>query len=250
MVLSQGQQVTSGDMLRSEPSRQLHESGFTIIPGPLSVDSLTQLTTSYDEILTSASGPDFKVASTTTRMSDLLNYSAVFDNVFLYPPLLEAGSQLIGGPYKLSSFLGRTLRANTPPQQLHADLPRVSDDAPLLGFILMIDPFSERNGATRFIPGSHRWIDLPCHRLTDACAAHPGEILACGEPGSVILFNGAVWHGHTANITERERRSIQGCFVRRNVRSGFDFRNRLYPASIARMSPLARHLLALDERPL
>jgi hypothetical protein len=248
-VRSCSQQVNSGDTLQSGTVRQLHESGFTIIPGPLSGNRLAQLTTAYDEVMASASGSDFKVASTTTRMSNLLNHSAVFDDVFLYPPLLEAGNHLIGEPFKLSSFLGRTLRANTPPQQLHADLLRDSDDAPLLGFILMVDPFRKQNGATRFVPGSHCWIDLPCDRLTDACAEYPGEILACGESGTMILFNGAVWHGHTANITEQDRRSIQGYLVRRNVRSGFDFRNRLSPASSARMSPLARYLVALDERP-
>jgi ectoine hydroxylase-related dioxygenase (phytanoyl-CoA dioxygenase family) len=63
----------------------------------------------------------------------------------------------------------------------------------------------------------------------------------------MIIFNGAVWHGHTANITLGPRRSIQGYFVRRNARSGFDFRGRLLPAAVARMRPLARHLLALDE---
>ena len=32
------------------------------------------------------------------------------------------------------------------------------------------------------------------------------------DAGTMILFNGAVWHGHTANITRCQRRSIQGYF--------------------------------------
>ena len=65
----------------------------------------------------------------------------------------------------------------------------------------------------------------------------------------MIIFNGAIWHGHTANVTPDARRSIQGYFVRRGARSGFDFRNRLHSAARARMSPLARYLLALDDAP-
>jgi ectoine hydroxylase-related dioxygenase (phytanoyl-CoA dioxygenase family) len=180
-------------------------------------------------------------------MSDLLNHSAAFDEVFLYSPLLEACSHLIGEPFKLSSFIARTLRAGTPTQELHADLPRDSKDAPLLGFILMIDSFHEGNGATRFVSTSHHWPDLPCDHLSGMRTTYPGEVLCCGDRGMMILFNGAVWHGHTANLTVLPRRSIQGYFVRRNARSGFDFRNRLLPKARSRMSTLARYLLALDD---
>ena len=218
-----------------------------IVPGPVSGDPFNELTAAYDELMASAAGPDFKIGSTSTRMSDLLNYTSVFNDVFLYPPLLEACSHMIGERFKLSSFLARTLRGGTPAQELHSDLERGSEDAPLLGFILMIDRFREENGATRFVPTSHNWTDLPCDRFPDARAKYPGEVLGCGERGTMIIFNGAIWHGHTANVTPDSRRSIQGYFVRRSAQSGFDFRNRLLPAARNRMSPLARYLLALDD---
>jgi hypothetical protein len=182
-------------------------------------------------------------------MSDLLNYGSIFDDVYLYTPLLEACSHLIGEPFKLSSLLARTLRAGTPSQELHADLTSGSGDAPLLGFILMIDSFREENGATRFVPTSQNWTDLPSDRLCDTRAKYPGEVLCCGERGVMIIFNGAIWHGHTANVTSYARPSIQGYFVRRSARSGFDFRNRLLPAARTRMNPSARYLLALDDEP-
>jgi hypothetical protein len=168
-------------------------------------------------------------------------------DVYLHPPLLEACSHIIGEPFKLSSFLARTLRGKTPAQDLHADLARGSEDAPLLGFILMIDSFCEENGATRFVPTSHTWAELPCDRLSDTRAQYPGEVLGCGERGTMIAFNEAIWHGHTANVTPDSRRSIQGYFVRRSASSEFDFRDRLLSAARSRLSPLARYLLALDD---
>jgi hypothetical protein len=66
----------------------------------------------------------------------------------------------------------------------------------------------------------------------------------------MIIFNGAIWHGHTANIIPDVRRPIQGYFVRRRVRSRFDIRKHLLPAARARMSPLGRYPLALDETQL
>jgi hypothetical protein len=243
------QHIRSGCTLPRQSVRELVESGFVIIPGPVSGDLFNELTAAYDEVMALASGPDFKIASATTRMSDLLSYDPVFDDIYLYPPLLEACSHIVGEPFKLSSFLARTLRAGMSAQELHTDLPRDSEDAPLLGFILMIDPFGEENGATRFVSTSHTWTDLPCDRLADTRAKYFGEVLGCGERGTMIIFNGAIWHGHTANVTPDARRSIQGHFVRQSARSGFDFRNRLLPGRRARMGPLARYLLALDDEP-
>lgn len=249
-VDDQFQQICSGCTLPSQSVRQLVESGFVVVPGPVSGNPFNELTAAYDEVMAVATGPDFKIGSTTSRLSDLLTYGSVFDNVFIYPPLLEACGHIIGEPFKLSSFSARTLRGRTPAQELHADLARDSEDAPLLGFILMIDSFREENGATRFVPTSHNWTDLPCDRLSDAHAKYSSEVLGCGERGTMIIFNGAIWHGHTANVTSDSRRSIQGYFVRRSARSGFDFRNRLPPAASSRMSPLARYLLALDNQTL
>lgn len=162
--------------------------------------------------------------------------------------LYEACGHCISEPFKLSSILGRTLRAGSSAQELHVDLPRTSENSPLFGFILMVDPFREENGATRFVPGSHRWPDVPSDRVPDARSTYPGEILVCGEPGTMILFNAAVWHGHTANVTSRARRSVQGYFVRRAVMQGFDFRSQLCDQVQTRMCPRARYLLALDDR--
>jgi len=120
-VDDQFQQICSGSTLPSQLVRQLVESGFVVIPGPVSGDLFNELTPAYDEVMAVA-GPDFKIASTTTRMSDLLTYTPAFDDVYLYPPLLEACSHIIGEPFKLSSFLARTLRGGTPAQELHRGL--------------------------------------------------------------------------------------------------------------------------------
>jgi ectoine hydroxylase-related dioxygenase (phytanoyl-CoA dioxygenase family) len=217
--------------------------------GPFSSQRFVELVEVYDRAMAVASGPDFNVGSTTTRMSDLLSFHEVFDEVLLHEPLLAICSRFFGQDFKLSSLLGRTLRPGTPAQALHADLPRSSKDAPLLGFIFMVDPFRKDNGATRFVPQSHRWPGVPDESMADTRMQHPDEHVRCGSAGTIVLFNAAIWHGHTANVTSHQRRSIQGYFVRRDARQGFDFRSMLPEHVQVRMTPPARHLLALDRDP-
>jgi hypothetical protein len=241
------QQIQSGKALLSETVAQLLDSGFATIPGPYSRMRFLELAAGYDEVMASSPGPEYKEGCTTNRLSGLLNYSSLFDDIFLYPPLLEASARVVGEPFKLTSLLARTLRPGTPPQELHADLTRESEDAPLVGFILMLDSFRRENGATRFVPGSHRWPDVPSNRMTDSRDTWPGEVLASGEAGTLIVFNASIWHGHTANVTKHPRRSVQGYFVRRSAQSGSDFANCLLPSTRSRMSQLARYLLSLRD---
>jgi hypothetical protein len=148
-----------------------------------------------------------------------------------------------GRPFKLSSLTARTLRPHTPAQELHVDVRRESPDWPLLGFILMIDAFRPDNGATRFIPGSHRWASNPDDTISDFRAIREDQVFACGPAGSLIAFNGSTWHGHSQNTTNQPRRSLQGAFIPHDGNAATDFGARMLPDTRARISELARHVL-------
>jgi ectoine hydroxylase-related dioxygenase (phytanoyl-CoA dioxygenase family) len=116
----------------------------------------------------------------------------------------------------------------------------------MLGLIVMVDEFCADNGATRFIPGSHRRIDPPGAVLPNPAAPHPEEIVACGPAGSVILFDTSTWHGHTGNLSLRLRRSLQATFIPQTGRPATDFGARMPPERRATLSEAARELLGLS----
>jgi hypothetical protein len=237
--------LAAGNELPVHAALELEERGFMVLPGMVAAESLERLTTAYTEAVTSATGDHIRVGSTSTKVSDFVNRGAAFDNLYLSPPLLEACCQVIGGPFKLSSFHARTLRQGAHAQELHVDVPRNSADWPLLGFILMVDEFRPDNGTTRFVPGSHRWSGTPEDTMLDVRAAHEAEVLACGSAGSLLVFNGSAWHGHTANTSNWPRRSIQGAFIPRGGRAATDFEARMQPETRARLGSLAHTVLAL-----
>jgi hypothetical protein len=131
-----------------------------------------------------ATGDDIKIGSTSDRVNDFVNRGPVFDALYLFPPLLEACCHVVGRPFKLSSFHARTMRPSACSQEMHIDVRRDTLDWPLLGFIFMVDEFRPDNGATRFMPGSHRWTNTPLEAISDLRADHDGQVLACGGIGS------------------------------------------------------------------
>lgn len=142
-------------------------------------------------------------------------------------------------------MLARTLRPHTAAPQPHVDCNRDSDAFPMLGFIIMVDDFRPDNGAARFIAGSHLWQTSPKGDLSDIRADDGSQLLACGKAGPAVIFNGSVWHGHTANVDEVARRSIQGYFVPRKTRPEVSIAVRLAPEALARLTPLEKYLLAV-----
>jgi hypothetical protein len=219
-----------------DATAELQERGFVVVPGPVPAERMEPLASAYAAAEAAATGDDIKIGSSSTRVSDFVNRGAEFDDLYTFPPLLEACRRVIDRPFKLSSLHSRTLRPGSSVEALHVDVRRHSADWPLLGFILMIDEFRPDNGATRFVPGSHRWTGTP---------QDDGQVLACGNAGSLLIFNGSAWHGHTANTSCMPRRSLQGAFIPRDGCAATDFAARMAPETRARLGSVARHVLAL-----
>ena len=237
--------IAAGNQLRSTEARELHERGFVVLPGPMSAGSMERVSSAYDSIVASAMTDDVHTGSTTTRVTDFVNRGDEFDALYVFAPLLEACCRVIGRDFKLSSMHARTLRPHSLAQELHVDVRRDSTDWPLVGFILMIDEFRSDNGATRFVPGTHPGSDVPEQVLADRRADYDGQVLASGPAGSLIIFNGSAWHGHTANTSDAPRRSVQGAFIPRDGRAATDFSGRMRSETRARLGPLAQYVLGL-----
>lgn len=237
--------LVEASVLDPDAVSALRERGFAVLPGAVPSRRLERLAVACAVAEASAAGEDIAIGSTSTRVTDFVNRGPEFDGLYVLPPLLEACCRVIGRPFKLSTLHSRTLAAGASAQALHVDVGRDSAEWPLLGFILMVDDFRPDNGATRFVPGSHRRPDAPWDSIADAAAEHPEQVQACGAAGSLLVFHGSTWHGHTANASEAPRRSLQGAFVPRKGRAETDFAARMRPETRRRLGPLARYVLAL-----
>lgn len=240
------QWIATHHELHDAVARQLCETGFVVVPGPVLPEGMGKLSDAYDHFIATADAADVRVASS-TRVTDFVNRGFEFDDIYVFPPLLAACCLVIQQPFKLSGTRARTLEPGAPSEGLHVDVKPRADGWPLVGFIMMIDAFDAENGATRFIPGSHLSFSDPRDLLSNPAIAHKDEVLACGPAGSMIIFNGSVWHSHTANVSRRRRRSLQGHFIPRDARSSVDHAARMRPEVLVRIGGLAKYILAIDE---
>ena len=234
--------IAAQSKLPDDVAQQLLDVGYVVMEGPVE-GKAAQLAEAYDAAVLAAHPDDVSIRSS-TRILDFVNRGPAFDGIYIYKPLLGACCLIIDRPFRLSTMHARTLEPGTRTVPLHVDFKRAADGWPMIGFILMVDEFRSDNGATRFVPGSHV-TDIPDDARKETTAAYEGQELACGPAGSLIIYNGSIWHGYTANRSARPRRSLQGAFIRREAESGVDLPARMLPETIARISPLAKYLLNL-----
>jgi len=218
----------------------LSDTGYAVIPGPFDASKLETVTSAIDKAAAAASHEEIKVGSSgsNVRIDGLLAKMPALECLFTHPPVVAAAEELIGS-FRLSSFHMRTVLPGAEAQALHQDVRPYCDGWPLLGFIFMMDVFTPENGATRFVPGSQKIETMPAEFLR----AHPAQVHACGPVGSMILFNGSVWHGFGANRSAKPRRSVQGSLIPQGASSATDWEKMLPPAEWAQISAGAQAIL-------
>lgn len=95
-----------------------------------------------------------------------------------------------------------------------SDVPFPHPELQLASVIAFVD-FTKDNGATRLVPGSHRWPDrdLPVVEQMQA-AIDPDQIAYAEMPaGSAVIYLGSTIHAGGANVTDVPRRGAHLSFT-------------------------------------
>jgi hypothetical protein len=201
--------------VQAGPRAELEQRGFCVLPSLVPAAQLSRIAAAYDRAFAAGQPPNLRRATSggDVRLAGLVNRGAEFNELSVLEPVLDCCEAIIGTPFKLSSFLGRTVLPGARAQPLHVDVRPDEDAWPLVGFIVMVDEFRADNGATRFVPGSHV-ADRETSEYDDNARPDRDAELACGPSGSVIVYHGSTWHGYSSNESAAPRRSIQGAYVR------------------------------------
>jgi ectoine hydroxylase-related dioxygenase (phytanoyl-CoA dioxygenase family) len=235
-------------MLTDSAKRQLKEQGFLVLPEFLSEAETKAFRARVEELYAeegNRSGSEFKQEPGARRLANAVNKGEIFEKVIETPEVLECVEAVLGPDFKLSSLNVRSANPNSNSgQPLHVDSGELPDERgnAVCNSVWMLDDFTERNGALRIVPGSHRWQRLPT----------PGEkvdteMLVTGKAGTVVVMNAHTWHGGTDNRTDQQRRAMHVYYTRGDKPQQQYQKAWVRPKVQQRLSPLGRKLLALDD---
>ena len=236
----------TGRMLDPATQQRLDRDGYAPLPGMLTQAQLDRARTRVAELAAAegeAAGKEVHQETGTDRLADLVNKDPVFEVCFTEPRLLACLAHVLGD-FKLSSLNSRAALPGQGLQALHTEGGPVGlGPYQVCNSIWLLDDFTEENGATRVVPGSHRRTVRVRDELPDPLAAHPDQITLTAPAGTVIVFNSHLWHGGTRNNTDRPRRALHSYFTRRGNGQQLNQREYIRPETRARLSPAAAFIL-------
>jgi ectoine hydroxylase-related dioxygenase (phytanoyl-CoA dioxygenase family) len=202
---------TDTGLVASHLSR-LREDGFTVLADAVAPSTVAALKDALSRVERERgagfAGSRFE-GLRTIRLYNLLALDEAFWQVPLHPLVLGIAERALDPQLLLSSLSAITLAPGEQAQPIHEDtqqIPLPRPRAPIaLNAIWALSDFTARNGATRIVPGSHRFDSAPIY------GGRYDTVAATMSAGSILLFDSALWHGGGANDTG-ERRWAIACY--------------------------------------
>ena len=266
--------IATHDLMRARSD--IDDFGYCLLGGALSPDEVAAIRARFfeqkeaeEQLGVAYHGDDKK-----QLIKFLLNKGKVFRDLLLHPPLHELLRHVLGTTYQLSSYHGHIAHPGSA-MAFHTDQfwmpPPVTPESMTLvkpgsitradhrghrlggreaiepsaiapAFVCnamwMLDDFTEDNGATIVVPGSHRSGRQP-DPTTDLNA---NWVSATGTAGTVVIFEGRVWHSTGVNRSDCPRIGLTTNFCAPQCRQQENFLLGTSPEVLAEASD---ELLAL-----
>lgn len=171
---------------------EVEERGFVILPELFSREAMAEIKAEMLPLLDFDGRNEFE-GFKTRRIYGVIQKTLSLNPMVEHPLVLSLLDRVLMPNYLLSQLQAINIHPGEVRQPLHHDdafypIPR---PRPPIGAatIWAVDDFTEENGATLVMPGSHRWGDVPSSEI-DVDAMIPAVMPA----GSAIFFIGTVWH--------------------------------------------------------
>jgi ectoine hydroxylase-related dioxygenase (phytanoyl-CoA dioxygenase family) len=123
--------------------------------------------------------------------------------------------------------------------RFHQDFPRVLNGfLASVNIIFAIDEFSEENGATLAVAGTHQRLLPPDQEYLQA-----NSIAIQCPAGSMLVFDSTLWHAAGTNISGKDRVAINHQFTRSYIKQQIDYVRALGDQVVLSQKPRTRQLL-------
>ncbi len=185
----------------------LARDGYAIVPGVFSPATVAQLRSDLDRAIDAErayhKGTDYRDFG---MVMVCCTHARCFVDVLGEPRVMNVIEHLIGESSIVYAFTSSSMppgRSNYS-YRVHVDCPRLVPGYDTnAGVMMLLDDFTEENGATWILPGSQHTKEAPSEEYFFANAKR-----AVAPAGSLVYLNPRVWHSGGKNDTDRWRHAI------------------------------------------
>ncbi|MFV1989199.1 MAG: phytanoyl-CoA dioxygenase family protein [Acidimicrobiales bacterium] len=189
--------------------QEVREAGYTILADVIPLDLVNELVEDLarltHDLAIEPSTNSFEGART-LRIYNLLAYGKLWERVPVFSAVLDVVEGVLDDGCLVSSLSSIAIGPGEAEQPIHADdqlIPLPKPHIPIIcNSMWALTDFTEANGGTRIIPGSHTRDHSP--QYGTAYDSVPAEM----SKGSVLIWDGSLWHGGGANQTNDTRIGI------------------------------------------
>ena len=190
-------------------AERIARDGYTIVEDALEPDFLAALDEDLRRLerelaIRPAKNP-FE-GTQTLRIYNLLVHGELYQRIPVHPNVLPVVERVLDAGCLVSSLSSIAILPGEIAQPIHADDQLIPIPKPHVALVCnsmwAITDFTDENGATRVIPGSHLRDGSP------AFGSQHDSVPAVMRRGSVMIYHGSLWHGGGANRTGERRVGI------------------------------------------
>lgn len=251
---------------------EIAAQGFVVLPRLLSADTVAEMRRALAPHLErDLLGRNNFEGHLTHRVYALVDKGRIFEDLVEHPRILALCDALLAANYLLTASQAIDILPGETAQPLHTDdsfypLPRPRK-AVSVSTIYALDDFTESNGGTQIIAGSHTWDDARAGAPLDSIdfstaprgtppkdSSLPQHVAARLQTlvmpaGSVVVFLGTLVHRGGANASDRPRLALSNQYCEPWARQQENYTLAIPPERVARMSERVRQLLGYSIHP-
>ncbi len=194
---------------RKQHLARIEADGYTIVEDAFDADFADAVVARLEEL---ENDRDIRPATNlfegahTVRIYNLLVHGELFERIPVEPNVLPIVEGVLDKGCLISSLSSIAICEGEQAQPIHADDQLLAMPKPhpalVCNTMWAFTDFTEANGATRIVAGSHKYDHSPEY------PKHYDSIAAEMKRGSVLIWHGSLWHGGGANRTSERRIGI------------------------------------------
>ncbi len=188
-------------------------------------------------------------------INNLIALDSIFKKMIQPKIVMDIFEKLLGKKFICGHFYSNSLFSGARGQKPHMDYPYLGMDNFWKKFpinsnnnlilncqsMILLDDFTDKNGATELVPGSQKFNKYPTQKIFDK-----KKIKLIYPKGTLIIFNGLSWHASSSNFSYNDRIAILGQYLPFFIKPMSNLKNCIKKSDINKLDARLRQLLGFD----